>query len=120
MSTIGSRLKKARNDKRLTQKEVFEKTGITDKSLSRYENNSTDPDNDSLRILCELYEVSSDWIIGNKKEAARAAPKSKLDLAVERIEEDLNVSIKDDPMIMEALENYILTLGNIKKKNQAD
>lgn len=120
MSTVGSRLKKSRKNRGLTQKEVYEKIGITDKSLSRYENNISDPDNDSLRSLCELYGVSSDYIIGNKKEAANTSSDSKLDIVVKRIEEDLNVSISDDPMIMEALENYIVTLGNIKKKNQSN
>lgn len=119
METVGDRLKKARLRKDLTQKNVSDLTGITDKSLSRYENDKTEPDNDSLRRLAETYEVSADWIIGrdekNKKENGMPLPRSKLDEVVERIEKKLNVKLADDPLILEGIENYLITMGKVKQ-----
>lgn len=39
-------------------------TKITDKSLSRYENNATAPDPETIRELIRLYDVSPDFIMG--------------------------------------------------------
>lgn len=42
----------------------MEMTGITDKSLSRYENGASAPDPDSILALIRLYDVSADYIMG--------------------------------------------------------
>lgn len=64
MSTFGSRLRSARERKNLSQVGVYKKTGINNKTLSRYENDGTEPDADSLRRLADLYEVSVDRLLG--------------------------------------------------------
>jgi transcriptional regulator with XRE-family HTH domain len=64
MNTLGTRLRSARERKRLSQVDVFKRTGINNKTLSRYENNGTEPDADSLRKLAEIYEISVDWLLG--------------------------------------------------------
>ena len=64
MISFGERLKRARKRKGLTQAQVMEMTGITDKSLSRYENGASAPDPDSILALIRLYDVSADYIMG--------------------------------------------------------
>ncbi len=64
MLSFGERLRKARERKGLTQAQVMKATNITDKSLSRYENNATAPDPETIRKLIVLYDVSSDYIMG--------------------------------------------------------
>lgn len=64
MFSFGERLKKARERKGLTQAQVMKATNITDKSLSRYENNATAPDPETIRELIVLYDVSPDYIMG--------------------------------------------------------
>lgn len=64
MSILGERLKIARERKKLKQTQVKEKTGINNKTLSGWENGLSEPDSDSLRILANLYEVSTDWLLG--------------------------------------------------------
>ena len=54
MVSFGERLKRARKRKGLTQAQVMEMTGITDKSLSRYENGASAPDPDSILTLIRL------------------------------------------------------------------
>ncbi|CDN41694.1 helix-turn-helix domain-containing protein [Paenibacillus sp. P22] len=59
------RLSEARKNKRLTQVEVSKKTGINNKTLSHYEQGKSKPDLDILKKLCDLYEVTTDWVLGN-------------------------------------------------------
>jgi len=63
MSSLGARLKQARERKRLTQAEVAAKIGISYGTLSGYERNYRDPDTDTLRKLANLYGVSTDWLL---------------------------------------------------------
>lgn len=72
MLTFGERLKRARERKGLTQPQVMDATGIHVKSLSRYENNSTSPDPDTITILIKFYDVSADYIMGLSSEMGHA------------------------------------------------
>ena len=47
-----------------TQKYVADKIGITEVSLSRYENGRRIPNIDILRKFAEYYNVSADYLIG--------------------------------------------------------
>lgn len=64
MSTLGERLRKARERKGLSQTEVYRRTNINNKTLSRYESGGSEPDLDTLRILAEQYEVSINYLTG--------------------------------------------------------
>lgn len=63
--SLGSRLKKARERKRLTQQEVADKLGVSNGAISGYERNYRDPDTEMLKKLATLYEVSVDYLTGN-------------------------------------------------------
>lgn len=56
--SVGSRLKRAREKKKLSQIDVYEKTNINNKTLSRYEKDGAEPDYDTLRTLAKLYGVT--------------------------------------------------------------
>jgi transcriptional regulator with XRE-family HTH domain len=73
MSTFGVRLKQARIGKRLTQNEVAGRLGIDFTTVSKYENNRSQPDNETLRELAGLYEVSLDWLLTGKTAEGIAA-----------------------------------------------
>lgn len=64
MSSLGDRLKEARERKNLNQIQVYERTKINNKTLSRYENGGSEPDIATLKTLASLYEVSVDWLTG--------------------------------------------------------
>ncbi len=63
MTTFGKRLKEARTHRQMTQNEVAGKLGIDFTTISKYENNKSQPDNEILRELASMYEVSLDWLI---------------------------------------------------------
>lgn len=64
-SIHAKRLKEARTNAKLTQIEVYNQTGINNKTLSGYEKDVSEPDYDTLRVLCTLYGVSPDWVLGH-------------------------------------------------------
>ncbi|NBI27489.1 helix-turn-helix domain-containing protein [Chengkuizengella marina] len=61
--TFGARLKKARKNKQLIQSQVAELLGIDFTTISKYENDKSEPDNEILQKLADLYEVSIDWLL---------------------------------------------------------
>src|SRR5699024_5963908 len=63
MSTLGNRLRIARDRKGFTQIQVKEKTKINNKTLSGYEKNVSEPDSKTLSLLADLYEVSYRWLL---------------------------------------------------------
>jgi transcriptional regulator with XRE-family HTH domain len=63
MKTLGERLKKAREEMRLSQLDAAKKIGISNGTLSGYERNYRDPDTNTLKLISELYEVSLDWLL---------------------------------------------------------
>lgn len=67
MGTLGDRLREAREKKNLKQIQVKEHTGINNKTLSGYENNVSEPDFETLRILSAFYEADIDELLEGKK-----------------------------------------------------
>lgn len=65
---FASKLKKARNNTGLTQREVAKETGITQSVLARYETGKLEPNIEILGILADFYGVSVDWLLGTKGE----------------------------------------------------
>ncbi|WP_168735971.1 helix-turn-helix domain-containing protein [Cohnella fermenti] len=61
--SFGSRLRQARNGKQWTQNQVANKLGIDFTTISKYENDKSQPDNEVLRELAGIYEVSIDWLL---------------------------------------------------------
>ena len=58
------RLKQARIEKGLTQKQVAEAIGVVPTAITNYETGVREPSISILKKLCLLYEVSADYLIG--------------------------------------------------------
>lgn len=130
-SELGKYLEGLRGKRSL--REIAERSGLShtyirdlELGVNRVTKTPIRPTPETLMKLSEAYKSDYNEImriagyIEESKEDAYAPPKSKLDLAVERIEHDFNVSIIDDPLIMKSLENYIEELASIKKKYTTD
>ena len=57
VTEIGRRLKRARLDAKLTQKEAADRLGITYQAISNYERGTNRVDTDTLTKLCAIYGV---------------------------------------------------------------
>lgn len=63
LETIGYRIKKLRNCVGITLKDLSEKLGISDKTLSRYEKDVFKPDAYALVRIATFFGVSSDYLL---------------------------------------------------------
>ena len=59
-----NRLKDLRQDNDLLQKDLYKKTGISQKAISNYETEKTDIPTQSLKTLALFYDTSIDYILG--------------------------------------------------------
>ncbi len=66
MTSLGDRLKIARERKGYTQVYVRDKTRINNKTLSGYEKGVSEPDTKTISVLADLYEVSYRWLLTGK------------------------------------------------------
>ena len=64
---IGKFILECRKEKKLTQAELAEKLGVTDKSISNWENGRNMPDLSLFKLLCELLDISINDLISGEK-----------------------------------------------------
>lgn len=63
---IGERLLDLRKSKNLSQEEVAYKLGVSRQTISKWETNQSSPDFDKILPLCDLYGVSTDYLLTGK------------------------------------------------------
>jgi transcriptional regulator with XRE-family HTH domain len=63
---LGSRLKHMREQWSFTQDYVAEELKIAQPTLACWEKGRRHPDVEMLGMLADLYEVSTDWLLGTK------------------------------------------------------
>ena len=63
---FAQKIRKAREDADLTQREVQAETGILQSALAKYEKGTLEPSLEKLGILADFYGVSVDWLLGTK------------------------------------------------------
>lgn len=95
---IGLFLKELRKENNMTQEQLGERIGVTNKTISRWETGNYMPPVESLVLLSDIYDISINEI-----------------LAGERVEEDKIKEVADDnaTKMLEALEK-----GNQKFENR--
>ena len=60
------KIKDTKKRKKLTQKELAEQIGISQKSYSHWETGKKEPSLENLIKLADLLEVSIDWLFGRE------------------------------------------------------
>ena len=70
MNTIGSRIKQLRREKKLTQKELATKIGVSDVSVVHWEKDVNTPKLEYLNILAPILDTTIDYIMYGKTEAS--------------------------------------------------
>lgn len=102
MNGIGERLKQIRIERKITQDEIWERTGIPKSSLSRYENNETDPSIETVKKLAKYFDVSIDWLTGVSD------IRKVIEFNAEDVEEALQLlrKLKEDDIALTRLMKY--------------
>jgi len=112
--TFGKRLRQARNRKRLTQNQVANMLGIDFTTISKYENNKSQPDHEILRELASVYEVSLDWLLTG--EQADEKGKSPNRITVGGVQETL--TDEEAQHLLDSLEMYRLLKAKRQKERK--
>ena len=62
--SIGTMIRQLRREKDLTQEQLAEYLGITARAISQWETDRTAPDLSQIPLLCNLFNVTSDTLLG--------------------------------------------------------
>lgn len=130
MTTIGDRLKKARENKMLSQIQVYKDTGIHNKTLSGYERGVSQPDLETIVLLADYYDVSIEYLLSDKRINFNKGSKnhgskvitpyeeSKIDANCKIMEDILSLSPENQQEVHKLVKLYKIKEEYEKKTNQ--
>lgn len=96
MESLNDRIKKLRKNAGMTQAELADKLGVTDKAVSKWESGEGDPSLSLLTSLASVFDVTMDYLVTGKEAKEKIVVMSKIELCCK----------KDDPKLFNELENY--------------
>jgi len=103
-------LKKLREEKGITQKQLADVVSVSQQSINKYENHNIEPDIDTLIKMADYFETSVDYIIGHSKIRRKIEAVSSYDLNIEEaklVESYRALSNNQRKSIVLIIENYI-------------
>jgi transcriptional regulator with XRE-family HTH domain len=75
LELLGDRLRQQRKQRKLTQENVAQRIGVARTTYAMYEQNSREPDNETLQKLADFFEVSIDYLLGRTNDPTPPDPK---------------------------------------------
>lgn len=88
---IGKFLKLLRTQHNMTQEQLGEKLGVTNKTISRWETGNYLPSIDCLKLMSEMYQISINEILSGetlKSDEFKAAAEANITLALKQREKE--------------------------------
>lgn len=73
MKTLGEKIRELRRKSGLSQEELAFEIGISRQTVSKWESDSMQPTTDNIRSLCEFFNVSAEYFIGEDKPTTTSA-----------------------------------------------
>ncbi len=67
MIKFQERLKELRNEKELSQTALAKELKVSQRSISSWETGFRQPDYETLRLIAEFFEVTTDYLLGIEK-----------------------------------------------------
>ncbi len=64
MNTVGSVIKEERTQRKWTQSELAARIGVTQDSISLWEQDKRVPDTQYVILLCKVFGISADYLLG--------------------------------------------------------
>lgn len=129
---LGKRVQQLRRDYNMTQDDLGKILGVGKTTISNYENGNSFPDSEKLLQLSEVFEVTTDYLLGasDVRDRSILTPKDEkniaktLDVLKDQIENSkeiplnyngIDVTDEDTELLYDAIE---LALKRIKRKNK--
>ena len=66
--TFGEKIKEARKQKNLTQKQLADLIGAAHNSISDWENNKNKPDPDTIELLCGVLKITPNYLLASSED----------------------------------------------------
>ena len=93
--TLGTMISSLRKDKGMTQLELAEIMGVTDKAVSKWERDLSCPDINSIPKLAEILEISVEDLIQGKTETKEQDTKEKKEnISRNKVDEIIDTALK--------------------------
>ena len=117
---IGAFIAECRKRKKLTQLELAEKLGVTDRSVSNWENGVCLPDASLYRLLCNILQISINELFAGEfvcdENYKNIADKNLLSLLEHRLYDDSNseeIGFDEFPNALEKMSEVALSLQRL-------
>lgn len=104
---FSKRLKQSRQDLKMTQKELSDKTGIKRATIASYEVGNISPSFENVKTLAEALGVTTDYLSGNS-EYKTLIEKFDTNFDTEKIKSDIKLAKEIDALI-KIISDYDLT-----------
>jgi len=127
--TLGNRLRALREKRKLTQKELAEKLNIPNQNISNYERDFRQPDYETLQMLADFFDVTTDYLLGRSSNLPQLTEKDEKDIAkkmesiLEEMDSDTALAFDGEPMdeetrelVRAAIESNLRLAKQIAKK----
>ena len=101
--TLGMMISSLRKEKGMTQLELAEKMGVTDKAVSKWERDLSFPDINSIPKLAEIFDVSVDDLMQVKTETKENMSKNKVDEIVDTALKGIGIAMGIDVTVLSVL-----------------
>lgn len=72
--TMGEKILTLRKSRGWSQEELADRLSVTRQAISRWESDSAKPDADNIIALCDLFEVSADYLLRDRQERTESRP----------------------------------------------
>lgn len=108
--TFGSMIAEFRKEKAMTQVELAEKMGVTDKAVSKWERDLSFPDVNTIPKLAEIFNVTVDELMQVKTDA-------KENNSNENISDIINIALKGISLAMGVAVVVLSCINEIETKN---
>lgn len=66
--TLGNKIKSTRQQKKISQNELAELSGVMQKNISRYEQDTSIPSAVALKKIADALQVTTDFLLGENSE----------------------------------------------------
>ena len=108
--TLGMMISTLRKEKGMTQLELAEQMGVTDKAVSKWERDLSFPDINSIPKLAEIFEVSVDELMQVKTE-------TKENIGNNKVTEIVDTALKGISIAMGIAVAVLSILGELETKS---
>lgn len=91
--TLGMMISSLRKEKGMTQLQLAEKMGVTDKAVSKWERDLSMPDLNSIPKLAEIFEISVDDLMQMKTDTKENRSQNKVDGIMDTVLKGIGIAM---------------------------